>query len=195
MALRKAHGRGAKALIRVETSPPDELSLGVQAPTQEPARAERRPDGTFAPGCRTAQSAGGRATRGKSRLAARLGFAALADDSALRPYMASAATFRRVQCAELARTVGEGVCAPAPSSMVGSAAIALMWSRYFSDRAALTGDPELAMRAVRLADSSRQMLLTAHELCAREAQARASRRGPVDPLARWMPPADEPKPK
>ncbi len=62
--------------------------------------------------------------------------------------MASASTFRRVQCAELARTVGGGVCGPAPSSMVASAALALAWSRFFSDRAAIDGDPELATRAI-----------------------------------------------
>jgi hypothetical protein len=61
---------------------------------------------------------------------------------------------------------------------VASAALALAWSRYFSDVAARTGDAELAVKAVRLGDSSRQALLTAHELCAREAQARP--RGPVN---------------
>lgn len=192
MTLRRAHGAGAGALVRVETAPADELPLGVQAPPQASAGGERRADGTWAPGARTAQAAGGRATRGKSRLAARLGLASLPDDSAVRPYMASAARFRRVQCAELARTVGGGVCGPAPSSIVASAALALAWSRYFSDRAAETGDPELATRAVRLADSSRQMLLTAHELCAREAQVRP--RAPVDPLERWMAPPKEGEP-
>lgn len=184
MTYRSAHGNGASALVRVETSPADELPLGVQASPQANARHERRPDGTFAPGARTVQSAGGRATRGKSRLAARLGLSSLPDDSAVRPYMASAATFRRVQCADLARTVGGGVCGPAPSSIVASASLALAWSRYFSDSAAATGDPELAMRAIRLGDSSRQMLLTAHELCAREALARPKPN--ADPLAAFM---------
>lgn len=179
MTLRRAHGRGAKALLRAETMPADELPLGVQAPPQESAREERRPDGRWARGARTAQSAGGRATRGKSRLAARLGLSSLPDDSGLRTYMASAATYRRVQCAELARTVGGGVCGPAPASIVASAALALAWSRYLSDRAALTGDPELATRAIGLADRSRTMLLTAHELCAREAEARQAR--PMSP--------------
>jgi hypothetical protein len=55
---------------------------------------------------------------------------------------------------------------------VASAALALAWSRYFSDVAAKNGDAELAVKAVKLGDSSRQALLTAHELCAREAQAR-----------------------
>lgn len=179
MSLRKAHGHGAAALVRVETMPADELPLGVQAPPQVSAGEERRANGTFAPGARTVQAAGGRATRGKSRLAARLGLSSLPDTSAVRPYMASAATFRRVQCAELARTVGGGVCGPAPSSMVASAALALAWSRYFSDAAAASSDPDIVQRAIRMADSSRQMLLTAFELCAREAESRA-RHAPPD---------------
>lgn len=175
MALRKAHGNGAAALVRVETAPANELPLGVQAPAQENAGGERRADGTFARGARTMQSAGGKATRGKSRLARKLGLAKLATDADVRPYMTSAAAFRRAQCAELAKTVGGGVCGPAPSSMVASAALSLAWSRFFSDRAAATGDAELATKAIRMADASRQQLLTAHELCAKEATARAAR--------------------
>jgi hypothetical protein len=57
---------------------------------------------------------------------------------------------------------------------VASAALALAWSRYLSDLAAREGDPELATRAVRMGEASRQSLLTAFELCAREAQARAA---------------------
>jgi hypothetical protein len=69
--------------------------------------------------------------------------------------------------------------------MVASAALQLAWSRYLSDLSAASGDPELAVTASRLANDSRQNLLAAHELCAREAQARP--RTPVDPLARFMP--------
>jgi hypothetical protein len=65
---------------------------------------------------------------------------------------------------------------------VASAALQLAWSRYFSDQAALTGDPDLALTASRLADASRQNLLAAHELCAREADARKRVNGPVDPM-------------
>jgi hypothetical protein len=172
MPLRTAHGEGAGALVRAERSPVDELPRGVQGPPQASARGERRPNGTFAKGARTAQSAGGRATKGKTKLAAKLGLARLPEDAAFASYKASAATFRRVQCADLARTVGGGVCGPGPSSIVASASLALAWSRYFSDLAAASGDPELALKAVRLGDASRQALLTATELCAREAEAR-----------------------
>jgi hypothetical protein len=56
--------------------------------------------------------------------------------------------------------------------MVASAALQLAWSRYLSDQAAATGDAELALSASRLADASRNNLLSAHELAAREAVAR-----------------------
>jgi hypothetical protein len=173
VTLRQAHGNGAGALVRVETAPADELPLGVQAQPHASARDERTPDGRFLPGARTVQAAGGAATRGKSRLAAKLGLAKLADDAAFAPYSRSASVFRRAQCAELARTVGGGVCGPGPSSIVASAALMLAWSRYLSDLAAAGGDPDLVTRSARLADQSRQALLTAHELCAREAEARA----------------------
>ncbi len=79
--------------------------------------------------------------------------------------------------------MGGGVCGPAPSSIVASAALALAWSRYLSDVAATEGDADLAVRAIRLGDSSRQALLTAHELCAREAEARRANRPPGEAQA------------
>jgi len=171
MALRTGHGQGA-GVPRIEVLPADELPAGVQATPLESAGAERRPDGTFAPGGRTTQAAGGKATAGKSRLTARLGLSSLPAGNAFAPYRRAASTFRRVQCGELARTVGGGVCGPGPSSVVASSALALAWSRFLSDQAAATGDPELAMRSARLGETSRQHLLAAHELCAREATAR-----------------------
>ena len=191
MTLRAGHGTGAGE-PRIEVLPADELPVGVPAPHEAPLAertSERTPDGRWAPGARTAQRAGGLATRGRTRLADRLCLAAVPDSAAFRRYRAAAASFRRVHCAELARTVGGGVCGPGPSSIVASAALALAWSRYLSDLAATAGDPELAMRASRLGETSRQHLLAAHELCAREAQARP--RAPVDPLAGWRLPEDK----
>ena len=174
MTLRRAHGTGASALVRVETSPVDEMPTGLPGDAPVASPQDRGARGAFARG-NTLAARGGAAKRGKSKLAVRLGLGDLPEGAAVKPYMASAATFRRVQCAELARTVGGGVCGPAPSSIVASAALALAWSRFFSDQAALSCDPELAVRAVALADRSRTMLLTAHELCAREATSRGSR--------------------
>jgi hypothetical protein len=146
---------------------------------QAEARDERTPDGRWAPGARTAQVAGGNAKRGKATLTARLGLANLPAGSDFGPYRRAASTFRRVQCAELARAVGGGVCGPAPSSIVASAALALAWSRYFSDLAAKTGDSELALRSARLGETSRQHLMAAHELCAKEATARGDAYDPI----------------
>jgi hypothetical protein len=174
MALRTAHGTGTGALLRVETAPVDELPEGVPADARRQSPRDRGDGGRFADGNSLAKQ-GGHAKRGKSRLTARLGLAPFAEDSAFAPYRRAAATFRRVQCAELSRTVGGGACGPGPSSIVASAALALAWSRWASDQAASTGDAELAIKALRMADTSRQMLLTAHELCAREATARRER--------------------
>jgi hypothetical protein len=188
MALRSGHGEGA-GRPHVEVLPADELPNGVHAPVQAAARSERTKNGRWVAGARTAQAAGGRAKRGQARLAARLGLTSLAAGSDFAPYKRDAATFRRVQCAELARTVGGGVCGPGPSSVVASAALALAWSRFFSDKAATTDDPELALRSARLGETSRQHLLAAHELCAREALARPKATG--DPLAALLEGGDD----
>jgi len=181
MALRNGHGTGAGS-PRVEVLPPDELPDGVPADARQASPRDRGHAGRFADGNSLAAQ-GGAAKRGKSRLTARLGLLALPDDNAFATYHRAAATFRRVQCAELARTVGGGVCGPGPSSVVASAALALAWSRFFSDKAAADGDPELAMRSARLGETSRQHLLAAHELCAKEASTRP--RAPVDHARRF----------
>jgi hypothetical protein len=164
---------------RIEVLPPDELPAGVPDAARPDRPSDRRVAGRFAPGNALAAQ-GGLAKRGHARLVALLGLSSLPEGSSFTPYRRAAATFRRVQCTELARTVGGGVCGPGPSSVVASAALALAWSRYFSDLAAATGDAELAMRSARLGETSRQHLMAAHELCAREAQARAGDRGPTD---------------
>jgi hypothetical protein len=173
MTLRNGHGSGA-GVPRVEVLPVDELPAGIADDARTDSPSDRGEGGRFAPGNALARR-GGQAKRGRARLTARLGLASLPDDNAFAPYRRAAATFRRVQCGELARTIGGGVCGPSPSSVVASAALALAWSRYFSDKAAQTGDPELAMRSARLGETSRQHLLAAHELCAREAEAAAKR--------------------
>jgi hypothetical protein len=151
--------------------PADELPAGVPADARPSSPSDRGHAGRFARG-NTLARAGGHAKRGTSRLTARLGLSTLAEGDPFAPYRKAAATFRRVQCAELARSVGGGTCGPGPSSVVASAALALAWSRYLSDLAATSGDAELVMRSARLGETSRQHLLAAHELCAREATSR-----------------------
>lgn len=170
MALRASHGAMRGTGPRVEVLPADELPLGVQAPALVERGGERRPNGTFAPGASTSQSRGGKARKAATTLAVRLGLGELAEGDPFRPYKAAAVTFRRVHCASVAATVGGGVCGTGPSSMIASAALALAASRYLYDTAA--GDPAKLATAARLAESSRQHLLAAFELAAKEAQAR-----------------------
>jgi len=170
MALRTGHGAGAGA-PRIEVRPADELPAGLPAGARPASPGDRGDGGRFAPGNALAR-VGGQARAGTTRLARRLGLRELPAGAAFAPYKASAVGFRRAQCAALASSVGGGYCGPAPSSVVASAALQLAWSRYLSDCAAEEGDAEMALAASRLADASRQNLLAAHELCAREAKAR-----------------------
>src|SRR5450432_2982832 len=110
MGLRTAHGTEADSLLRCETLPADELPLGELGPELADAGAERSKRGTFLPGARLAQSRGGLAKKGKSQLGSRLGLSTLPAGNEFARYRRSAASFRRAQCAELARTVGGGQC-------------------------------------------------------------------------------------
>jgi hypothetical protein len=159
---------------------------------------ERGPHGRFIPGSRAGAAKGGAAGRGRARLTVRLGMSGLPPDNAFLPYRKSATTFRRVQCAELARSVGGGMCGPMASSMVTSAALALAWSRYFSDQAALlAGTPTLAAefvtKSVRYGEASRQHLMAAWEVCAKEAQSRPKKAPDLLGAFRAAAPADEKK--
>lgn len=192
MTLRKGHGAGA-GQPRIEVLPADELPAGVPDDARPQSPVVRGARGHFAPGNPLA-ALGGRARAGKTRLTDRLGLSSLPDGSTFKPYKAAAVSFRRAQCSELARTVGGGVCGPAPSSLVASAALQLAWSRYLSDRAAVDGDPDLALKASRLAEASRQSLLAAHELCAREAVGReATKPNGLQRLYAMTRPATPPK--
>ncbi|MEO7035586.1 MAG: hypothetical protein ABI548_16800 [Polyangiaceae bacterium] len=186
MTVRAGHGSGA-GRPHVEVLPVDELPAGVAAVARAPeAPGERTTAGTFAPGGSTAQAAGGRAKRGSSWLACRLGRELDLPETELTPYRRGAASFRRAQVAHLAATVGGGVCGPAPASLVATAAWQLAISRYIFDRAERVSQSELAL-ASRLGNESRQNLLAAHELCAREAKGRAAQPGALSPgLAKFF---------
>lgn len=176
MTLRAGHGRGAGS-PRVEVLPPDELPRGVQARPVEPKRAERDAKGRLRPGSRTTQSAGGKARREATQLAAKLGLSRLGEGSPFAGYKRAGAAFKRFHIAVLAKSVGGGHCGPGPASIVATAAWQLAASRYLFDLAAESGDREDFALASKLANDSRQNLLAAHELCAREAQARAAVEG------------------
>lgn len=183
MTLRSGHGNGA-GVPRVEVLPVNELPRGVQAPAQDASTGERRPDGTWAKGARTAQRAGGTARAGATALARRLRLGDTFADPRFEPYARAARDFRRAQVTRLGRDVGGGQCGPGPASIVATASLQLAASRFFFE---VLGDMTAGSR---LGDASRQNLLAAHELCAREAQGRPKPRPAWELLLRPARPAD-----
>lgn len=175
MTLRTGHGQG-KGVPRIEVLPVDELPAGVPAPAR-PAAA-RQSGGKFAPGPGTTELArrGGKAKAEAVQLARLLGLAELPEGHPFAAYGRLAREWRDEHMAELGRTVGGGEIGPGPASVVSSAALQLAASRWLSDQGATLGDAKMLLDASRLADASRQNLLAAHELAAKEAQAREAAR-------------------
>lgn len=173
MTLRRAHGAGRDALVRVETPPADEM--GVAAPVAAPSGPlPRLPDGRWTPaGARLAGRQGGQARAERLRtataLADQLGLAAVPPE--LAPYLDAAKDYAETELRAMADMHG-GTLGPGPSAMVQSAALALAASRA----AYASGD---AARGARLADQSRQARLTAHHLAELEAKARPVVHAPI----------------
>jgi hypothetical protein len=175
--LRTGHGQGA-GQPHIE-NPMKDLPTGVQAPEQAPSKGERRRDGTFTKGARTAQSEGGKSRRETTRLARRLGLSTVPDCAEFAPYKKAAVDFRRSHCSSIARSVGGGFCGPGPSSIVATASLQLAASRFLFDLAGRKPSLKLFAEASRLANDSRQNLLAAHSLCALESRARVERPDPA----------------
>lgn len=156
------------------------MPVGVPAPSR-PA-PDRNPAGRLQAGPGTTELArqGGIAARESRQFGALLGLWDVPDGHDYAPYARLCREWRDSHLAALAATVGGGEVGPGPASVVSSAAIQLAASRWLADLGARTGDPKLMVDASRLADSSRQNLLAAHELCAREAKTK-----PADPFAEF----------
>ena len=171
MAIRNGHGSGA-GVPRVEVLPPDELPAGMPGCTR-PA-ADRQRDGRFQPGPGTSEVArlGAKATNEARQLARLLGLWTPEETHAYHPYWRLACEWRDAHMATLAATVGGGSVGPGPASIVASAALQLGASRYLADLGAQMCSPKLLSEAAKLADSSRQNLLAAHELVAKETKAK-----------------------
>jgi hypothetical protein len=182
MSLRSGHGAG-RGKPRIEVMPIDELPAGFPADTRDASPTDRGDHGRFAGGNSLA-SQGGKAKAGRVSLGHRLSLPDAPADRAFEPYRRAAVSFRRAQCRELSRSVGGGYLGPGPSSLVASAALQLAMSRFLSDHAGL--DAAVMAQASRLANDSRQNLLAAHELCAREAMARKATAPAA--LPSWMQP-------
>lgn len=177
MTLRKGHGNGA-GVPRIEVLPPDELPAGVPAPAR-PA-ANRDAAGRLVPGPGTSELArtGALAAHESRQLAQLLGLWEPPEGHAYAPYARLAREWRDAHMAQLSATVAGGAVGPGPASVVSTAALQMAASRWLSDIGAQTGDARALLDASKLGDSSRQNLLAAHELAAKEAQAR-----PKDPQA------------
>lgn len=173
MALRTGHGNG-RGTPRVEVLPVDELPAGVPASADGVSRSAAIERGKFAEGNRRSVL-GGRASAGQCRLAHRLNLGDSFADPRFATYARSAKVWRNAQLRQLSATVGGGFVGPGPSSIIASAALQLAASRFAFE---VLGDMVLGSK---LANDSRQNLLAAHELCAKEAQARPKATKPV-----WM---------
>lgn len=186
MTLRKGHGNGAGS-PRIEVLPADELPAGVPAATRAESPTDRGDRGKFARGNSLA-ALGGRSRNGETKLARRLRLADVFADPKFEPYASAARGFRRAQVGALARNVGGGYCGPAPASIIASASLQLAASRYAFE---VLGDMALGSR---LANDSRQNLLAAHELCAREAAGRPKPVVALPWLANASPASDHDEP-
>jgi hypothetical protein len=144
----------------IEPDRHDALTNGTPAPPQASARDEQTPDGRLMKGARKIPSMGGKATKGATHLSHRIDSETLTET-----YRKRARTLRRVTCAELARTVGAGVCGIIPSLFVKHASVATALAEQSLDE----GDRD---RAVKYAEASRMHLLYARELCAKDAKER-----------------------
>lgn len=174
MALRSAHGKGSGGLLRIETTPADELPAPVPGPATDTTGVARDQAGRISSpeAARALGALGGQQKAGGVRLARSLGLPFEAQSPAFAPYRRAAVQFRKHHCAELARQAG-GEVGAGPSSMVASAAWQLAASRYLFDMASRSGEPATFKTASQLANDSRQNILAAYELAVREAEARA----------------------
>jgi len=172
MTLRSAHGRARQggAVAVVEVLPPDELPAGEPDTSAAPQPARDAAGRYLAghPDTLAAAAAGGRSRAARTALAHTL--AVTSGDPVWSRYLRQAEAFRRAQVRILASSVGAGQCGPAPAALVASAALALAASRYAYQQGAF-------QQGARLAAEVRQHLLGAHELAAREAQARPRQSG------------------
>jgi len=185
MSIRTSHGSGAAtAIARVEVLPPDELPAGVPAPSGEHAptpaapakpraRGKGRPfDASERERAKAIGDKGRAAQKAKREAVALLEGLGLrgSEPALLVPFLDDARAFSAAERARLARAVGGGICEGSAALLVDAAALATAASRA----AYASGDAALGAR---LSAEARSNLLGAHELCAREAKARASAPG------------------
>lgn len=165
MTVQRSHGTP-----RPQVAPLDELP---EVQPGEPEPVERRSDGTVASSAaaKALGRRGGAAKAARARLVSALGLAEVAEDAEFAPYRAAGDDWVRVHLEDLSCQCG-GSLGPGPSSIVASAGLQLAASRFLADLAVKKADPKLFHLSSTLANDSRQNLLAAFELGAREARAR-----------------------
>lgn len=203
MALQRSQGKARPTVARADELPAGEPAReakqsspvardrGGRILTSEAAKELGRRGGK--------KSGEARAENNPKRWGARLGLGTLLADPLLgseerfAPFMNDAEHWYRAKVEELASTIGGGIASAGVCSIVRTAAMERMFSAFLfemqmtrafafargSQAEGKTGAKfdirvDLAQVASRLGDSSRQNLLAAHELCAREAMARKS---------------------
>jgi hypothetical protein len=164
--LRISHGKPYE-----EPERHDQLSDGV--PEQVQAGDERRPNGTFQQGSKRAQSKGGKSHKGEPALAHKI----TAPETLDVRHRKAAATLRVALRAEIAKTVGAGICGVAGSLLIKFVA----QKTAAAEQAYQRGDYETHRK---LSESARMDLVYARDLEAKAAQSRP--KGPrVDPAERY----------
>jgi len=213
VALVKGHGNGAgQPRIEVPSAARVPIGVPWEPAAKPTAEADRSPDlppgGVLGPGApprlisseklfpksgkfqrgNRISELGGRAKAGTAKLLTEMG---ITRSTTFKPFKAKAKAFARAQQNEMARSVGGGFCGPSPSSMIQSAAIQMAYAAWLQDKAERLMDDETNLAEVRellgesrtFQNSSRQNLLAAHEMCAREATSRRnSKTGPTTAL-------------
>jgi hypothetical protein len=197
MALRSRHGTARSTGLgrMVETRPIDEQGPGVLAPVQAEAGNERRPDGTLCKGATTTPRKGGQARKNRLALTHQAPIREAAADPGFRPFLGKGVAWRKATMRYLAANVGGGECDMLTSTLVSLAADQVATAKYFAARAAISLDPKDFASQKAAADSAKQLVIAARDMCTeaaasrpRENQAEAARR-------RWLAPANPEEPK
>lgn len=168
---RKAHGNGAKALLRAETPALDEL---------RPLNAADAERGNAVVNARGKPfERGNKAGANRKPGLALLGSPVDSADPRYRRALRKAKSYMRRRATELAVQHG-GTLGAGPSAMLANSALALAASRVLYELASETLDPDLLSKAAALADKSRQQELTAVALAEREGVTNRGKRNPID---------------
>jgi len=162
----RTNATDGRKLVHVEPARIDEQPVGVAALEPQSQPLPRPPYAAGSAEAREAGRRGGSKRASTTALGSGIGLAKAFADPSFAPYRRAAENFARLHVRTLAQTVGGGRCSEAPASIVWSAGLQLAASRWAFE---VAGDHVLGSR---LANDSRQNLLAAHELCAREAQAK-----------------------